>query len=390
MLKKCVFLLTFFTIIFYSCIASAQSGNIIGNIYSTDILAQIDGLNAPSYSIDGKTAIVIEELADKNSALTYAINAKYDDAERRLDVTMTSSKGFFGEQYNEVKRGSVGKVLGNVYDTDIEVFFNGYKVNAMNIGGKMAVAIEDLGQLGGINEEFGYSKYRCKATWKPDERIIALDFLDNSYSFSTFDYGNFLKYKLNDNVLSAGFDRMAICHSELTEISFSDAFKGDVNVLKPLFFEIGSTREKVGFIYFEGDTVDNLCNERLCITDKPLLKKLTENITDGKTPSADDAFKALDDNVNYKTLSVCETEDFYLATVEELKLEGPWNNIAYVLIKKTGGYGKIYSGSTYHTQRVVEKVGENIVRIGEGPVGDSRGKPTVMYCELNLNNYFVK
>ena len=86
----------------------SKNGAATGKIYSTDIIAKIDGLNAPSYNIGGKTAIIIEELADKNSNLTYAVNMKYDDANRRLDVTMNSSKGFYGEQYDEIKRGKGG------------------------------------------------------------------------------------------------------------------------------------------------------------------------------------------------------------------------------------------------------------------------------------------
>ncbi len=368
----------------------AENGDVIGKIYSTDIIAKIDGLNAPSYNIGGKTAVIIEELADKNSSLTYAISIKYDDAERRLDVTMGSSKGFYGEQYDEIKRGRVGKILGNIYETDIKVYFNGYEIEGMNIGGRTAVAIEDLGLVAGINEEFGYSKYRCKATWKPDERIIALDFIDNSCYFSVYDYGNSLKYKINDNIITAEFDRMASYHSEIVASNFSEEFKNDVNVLKPLYFDNGEEKTEVGFMYLEEDTVENSLLEKLYITQPDILKHITEKIHDGKTPSVEDAFKFLDDKVNYEILGKLETEDFYVVTVKDLNCDGTGNDIVYVLVKKTGGYGKIYSGSTYYKERVVEKTGENIIEIGEGPTADPHGKPVMMYCELNLNNYFVK
>ena len=136
-----ILMLALFCVAFAKTSVLAKNGDVIGKVYSTDILAKIDGLNAPSYNIGGKTAIIIEELADVNSSLTYAINMKYDDVTRRLDVTMESSAGFWGEQYDEIKRGKVGKVVGDIYETDIKVYFNGYEINGMNIGGRTAVAI---------------------------------------------------------------------------------------------------------------------------------------------------------------------------------------------------------------------------------------------------------
>jgi len=380
----------FVCIIFVKSFVFAENGDVIGTVYSTDILAKIDGLNAPSYNIGGKTAVIIEELADKNSNLTYAVNMKYDETNRRLDVTMNSSKGFYGEQYDERKRGQIGKIIGSVYETDIKVYFNGYEIKGMNIGGRTAVAIEDLGAINGTNEQFGYSKYRCKAIWDSDEKIISLDFIDNNDYFSVFNYGNFLKYMFNDNVITAEFDRMAIYHSETEEHNLSDVFEKEVNVLKPLYFDDGTEKKEIGFMYIEKDTVTGDVSNKLYVTKHELMKEITEKMHDGKTPAPDEAFELLDDNVNYKTLDIVETEDFYVAVVKVLKSEHSWNDIAYVLINKSGGYGKIFSGSTYYSERIVRKTGENIIEIGEGPTADPHGKAVMMYSEFNLNNYFVK
>lgn len=377
-------------ILFTKSTVFAKNGDIIGKVYSTDIIAKIDGLNAPSYNIGGKTAIIIEELADKKTSRSYAVNMKYDDNARRLDVTMSSSEGFFGEQYDEIKRGKVGAVLGNVYETDIKVYFNGYQINGMNIGGRTAVAIEDLGLVGGINEQFGYSKYRCKATWNPDERIISLDFISNKNYFSVFDYGNLLKYRINDNVMTAEFDRMAIYYSEIAEYNLSEEFKNDVNVLKPLYFYDGTAKHEIGYTYIENDTVEGRVLKQLYITKPELLKQITNNIHDGQIPTTEETFKLLNDSVNYKTMDLFETEDFYVATVELLNVEGNMNDISYVIINKTGGYGKIYSGSTCYKERKIIKTGKNIIKIGEGPMAAPHGNLSMLYCEFNLNNYFVK
>ena len=369
---------------------AAKNGDVIGKIYSTDIMAKIDGLNAPSYNIGGKTAIIIEELADKSSALNYAINFKYDDAQRRLDVTMSSSGAFYGMQYDSIKRGIVGEIAGDVYETDIKVYFNGYEIEGINIGGRTAVAIEDLGLVGGINAEFGYSKYRCRAAWKPEDRIIELDFIDNVRHFYTLDYGCSLKYNINDNVITAEFDRMANYNSEISQINYSQQFKNDVNVIKPLYFDDGKQKTEIGFMYLQHDTVVDVISEKLYITQPEKLKEVTHNMQDQIIPSAQQAFELLNDNINYQTLDMLETEDFYVVTVKLLNVKDNMNDIAYVLVKKTGGYAKIYAGSTYYKQREVKIIGENIISIGEGPTASPHGKPSMLYCELNLNNYFVK
>lgn len=368
--------------------AYAKPGDVIGKVYSTDIIAKIDNLNAPSYCIDGKTAIILEELADNDLNLNYAIKVKYDDDARRLDVTMESSKGCWGKEYEEIKRGTPGKIVGEVYETDIKVVFNGYEIEGMNIGGRTAVAIEDLGLVGGINEEFGYSKYRCKATWKADERIIALDFIDKESSFSVYNYGHSLKYSFNDNILTAEFDRMANYVSEISEFVVSEEFKNDANVLKPLYFDDGTTKTEIGFTYVEHDTVDDSFLQKYYITDSEFFKEFTDNISDGTKPVLEEALKVLDDKINYAVLDTFETEDFYVLTVELLQVEDH-NDVAFVLLKKMGGYGKIYGGSTSYSEMKIEKTGKNVIKIGY-PTADPHGKTAMLYCEFNLNNYFVK
>lgn len=387
-----IFCMTFACVIFFGTCVYAKNGDVIGKIYSTDILAKIDGLNAPSYNIGGRTAVIIEELADRNSTLNYAVYAKYDDNARRLDVQMSSSQGFWGEQYDKIVRGKAGEILGYVYETDIKVYVNGYEIMGMNIGGKTAVAIEDLGFVGGINEQFGYSKYRCKANWDAENRIIALDFIDQNMLFSTYDYGTNLAYHINDNVISADFDRMNDCYSFIEDETLSDTFLNEPNVLKPLYFDDGNEKTEIGFMYVEkGSEEDYIYPYGMHYITKPeLLKEKTSKMFDGKTPTAEEAFKTLDDKVNYETLDKLETEDFYVLTVKCLKIEAKNGDIAYVAVKKTGGYSKIYVGSTLYNESTVTKTGENIVVIGLAPYADPHGKPATLNCEFNLNNYTIK
>lgn len=371
--------------------AYAANGDVIGKVYSTDILAKIDGHNAPSYNIGGKTAVVIEELADVESMRTYAVYAKYDDSARTLNVRMESSKNFWSEAYDEIKRGKVGKILGDVYETDIKVYINGYEIDGMNIGGKTAIAIEDLGKIGGVNENFGYSKYRCTAKWDAENKIIALDFIDPGLNFSVFDYGANLVYTASDNVISAKFDRMNYITSGFYSTpAYSDEFKKETNVLKPLYFDNGKEKTEIGFMYiFNDDYIPYEVVERYFITKPEILKELTYALWDGKTPTADEAFKALDDKENYETLDKLETEDFYFVTVKVLKPVDEYQDIVYVAVKKTGGYSNVYSGSSIYDKTTVEKVGENIVRVGLSPYAGPSGA-NKLNCDFDLNSYTIR
>ncbi len=55
--------LLFIAITLSSAAYAANVGDEIGSIYSTDILADVNGAAINSYALDGKTAIVVEDLA---------------------------------------------------------------------------------------------------------------------------------------------------------------------------------------------------------------------------------------------------------------------------------------------------------------------------------------
>ena len=369
--------------------AYAKNGDVIGKIYSTDILLKIDGISAPSYNIGGKTAIVIEELSDIESMLNYAVYPIYDDETRTLNVRMSSSKGLIGEQYDKIERGTAGKIVGDIYETDIKVYINGYEIDGMNIGGKTAVAVEDLGKIGGANEDFGYSKYRCTADWDAENRVISLNFIDEDMLFVSSVYGGFLAFHMDDDIITADFDRLGSCYSYIASESLSDEFAKDTNVLKPLYFDNGKEKTEVGFMYVDpGEKSEDIEPYAVHYITKPeLLKQLCDGIWDGKTPSAEEAFATFDDKKNYETLDKFETEDFYVLTVKLLNSGDEFNDIIYVAVKKSGGYGVIYGGSTKYTQRVIKSKGENIVVIGYGPTADPHGNPAILNCEFNLNNF---
>lgn len=145
---------------------SADNGDIVGNIYSTDILAKINGSYVESYSLNGKTAIILEDLAK------YGAEVIYSDDLRTLIVDTGCMNNIVSEN---VKRGKVGAVVGNIYSSDIEVVLNGYKIKAFSLNGKMAVAVENLG------DDNSYSLYNAKYEWSEAERTISLSVLTHGY-----------------------------------------------------------------------------------------------------------------------------------------------------------------------------------------------------------------
>lgn len=158
-------IMTLTAIFFLMCISavSAKTGDVIGKIYSTDIKAYINGTEIPSYSLDGKTAFIIEDITD---------HYEYSDPLRTLSCYMY----WLNNDSYDVKPDKPGRVLGNVYETDIVTYFRGTKIPCFALNGKMAVAIEDVGN------DREWSEYGAKYTWDPVARTISLDVIfDNQY-----------------------------------------------------------------------------------------------------------------------------------------------------------------------------------------------------------------
>ena len=97
----------------------AANGDVAGYIYSTDIIAYVNDKPIESYNIGGKTAIIMEDLAI--GEINYGFDVWYEDESRKLTV---NSKAYSGYGECDVKRGTVGKITGKIYETDIKVVFN--------------------------------------------------------------------------------------------------------------------------------------------------------------------------------------------------------------------------------------------------------------------------
>ena len=117
-------------LLFLAVPVGAANGDVIGKIYSTDILALINGKAVPSYNIGGRTAVVLEELEESG----FWINIDYNDETRTLKAHMSNSANSY---LDGVECGTPGKILGNVYESDIKVIINGHEINGLTLAEKL-------------------------------------------------------------------------------------------------------------------------------------------------------------------------------------------------------------------------------------------------------------
>lgn len=161
-MKKIIMVLSALLLVMTST-ANAKTGDVIGKIYSTDIKAYINEVEIPSYSLEGKTAFIIEDITD---------NYLYNDELRVLNCMMYDLNS---DSY-DVKTDKPGRVVGNVYETDITTYFRGIKIPCFALNGKMAVAIEDMGN------DKEWSQYGAKYVWDAENRTISLDVVFDNQS----------------------------------------------------------------------------------------------------------------------------------------------------------------------------------------------------------------
>lgn len=375
-MKKLIFLLC--ALILFAIPCYAETGDVVGKIYSTDIMTYVNGKLAEGYNIGGKTAIIIEDLYNKG----YSIYHNYNDAERLLEVTATYYKNDMSSFEPEIERGKPGKVIGSIYETDIKVVLNGKEVKGYNLNGKTAILIEDIGTVTeNPNASYGYSEYLCSFEWNGEERKVSLNFVEgykiavntNPLAISI----PLINFAARDNVLIPDYDPLNDFFSNVYSSEKSEAYLAETYVLKPLYFEIAGQKYEVGVCYTTEDGYD----ERF-IKSPEYADSLLKSIVSEPMP-AEEALSLFHDGINYETLDSLETEDFFFLVAEDKNAESNLNDIHYIAVKKTGGYAKINGSSTGYTERVLEKTDINKITVTVYPFqGTGR-----MRMEFDLNNY---
>lgn len=166
----------------------AATGDIAGKIYSTDIKACINGVWVDSYNIGGLTVVVVEDITDQY---------RYYEDFRTLVIDDFAPEHLIpGTQQGSQKPG---KVIGNIYETDIKTYFRGKGLTSFSLDGKMAVIIEELGMNNAFSETGG------RYIWNPELRTITLESAYRyPYSMRTMleDAGYHINLKKTDDTYS--------------------------------------------------------------------------------------------------------------------------------------------------------------------------------------------
>ena len=124
-------------------VGAARIGDIIGHTIRTDIVAKINGYDINSYNIDGKTAIIAEDLRN------YGFNVTWDGASRILAIRQGNTRTVTSRYVApKVSPAQFGKVSGNILYTDIATYANDRWIPSFNIGGKTCIFLEDLAKVG--------------------------------------------------------------------------------------------------------------------------------------------------------------------------------------------------------------------------------------------------
>lgn len=377
---KKVYSALIFTGIIFSCATSyAATGDVAGNIYTTDILATVNGEPIESYNIGGKTAVIAEDLADKYYGFSYT----YDDSARTLTVRTDSE---VNPRDRGIERGEVGGIAGNIYETDIKVIFNGSEVPGYNIGGRTAVVIEDLGTPDGSspNEDYGYTKYLCSFTWDANTRTVDLRTPYNNRSLLRYSICQFtrvsqkLKYTVNNNILNAEYDpNINFPSIEM----YVDEIEAEQYILKPLIFEPDG--EEVGLIY-------SILNDGYITTntwfDSEKLNPRLAALIPSEKPSYDQVIEQFTDDEKYSVLDSIETDNYTcLMVLEKDKTDDA--KILVVSARRSGGYCIVFTGDPEDERNEIELTDTDTITYISGPTAAPHGTLAYIRTELPLNMF---
>lgn len=241
-MKKLLSILLFITsILIISTNAFAANGDIVGHIYSTDIRAYINGVEVQSYNIGGKTAVVIEDIIKENSH-----EYIYDDSIRTLKFFSLNPDYLVEEKAQN--KAKPGRVIGNIYETDIKTSIYDVVIPTYNIGGKTAVAIEDLGY------DNAFSPIGGKFIWNEKERTISLEFLYANFSNLSPDRNIEIIANETMTEAEAAFEEVLHCGGMKETYKFPEYVTDDSDI--EIIIPIKANGEAIGY-YFRKTLADN-------------------------------------------------------------------------------------------------------------------------------------
>ena len=149
----------------------------------TDIKLNLNGVVIPCYNVDNYVVITAEDLGH------YGFDVNWNNADRKLYISRNPEYTKMSEAEYADKTGEVGTHYADIYSTDIEVEFNGERVNSYSVNGEMLIKPEEALVADGIT--FDYND---------DERMLYMrvDGLEEATVYPLAE--NLIGYKIADTI----------------------------------------------------------------------------------------------------------------------------------------------------------------------------------------------
>ena len=125
-------------------VSAIKVGDIIGDVLYSDITAYINGNAIPTSVIQGKTLVVVEDLAN------YGFNVTWDNNERSLKIELNTDKKVKPLK-TEINTRPIGSVKEQYFYTDIKTYLSGELVESYAIQGRTLIDFELLRKYGKLN-----------------------------------------------------------------------------------------------------------------------------------------------------------------------------------------------------------------------------------------------
>ena len=356
--------------------AFAETGDVIGHIYSTDIIAYIGEMQVPSYNIGGKTVVIAEDM--DVSEYGYAFSCRFDEEKRLLTVI---SKGS-GKNETAIERGKVGKIVGDVLETDIKVIFNGKSINGYNIGGKTAVCLEEIGDMtDSPNEKYGYSACAAQTEWDENSKTIRLRFAGSERNLSEMTAVSRYIFTVDENVITADYSDMNPYHSRVDINGSKERY-----IIKPFYLKLGDTQEEIGICYRNDDGFISVSANSDYVTEKLKDYKKAHK----KQYTYDEIINMFNDGENYTTQYSIETENYVFLIAKRLKNfdpDYPKECVDHIAVAKSGDFVIIADKYTEYEQVKLEKMDKDMIKLSVYPFGGPHGA-VWLSTPIILNEYF--
>ena len=334
--------------------------------------------------IGGRTVVIAEELDG------YGFCVEYNDDVRVLSIQSYFNSGSINPV--PIERGRVGQILGNVYQTDIKVYYNGLLIEGYNIGGRTAICLEDLGELtDSPNAFYGYSDYLGKAVWDADNRTISYEsYLQNESSILGVTK---VYHRFKDNVIytfSDEFQNWSEFSDKVEEeytgkYTYSSGMGASRYTLKPLYFDYHGEQIAIGTVV---QNPNNPYHDALMHIENSAL--VIEMIKTYKAPQKthDEAKACFSEN--YRILKEIENDNYTV-----LMAENDTDGFLLVYINKQGGYVTDSGLNPYHDGKTEmwfdessDDTKSNIVIFSEFPSDALNQIPSdIIMIDLDLYDY---